>query len=189
MRRMVNSLGVSTRSLLPLMLGLVACSKDAGRNVESVSARGAPEGQLSSPPRLTSGHYTGTRHDPLPSGVVSQGGVLVRIDGADYAFTRVGTPAGDMIWLDSIAPGVGQTPVKIVRAELRVPPLARDERLLMASCDVGGRLDSRVVAIVVGEASVTKFANVRQAWRADARLGRFEVIPVAGITCEDPGTS
>ena len=179
---------MSTRNLLALTLGVVACSKDAGRNVESASTRGALESQPRAP-RLASGRYTGTRHDPLPAGIVSQGGVLVRIDGADYAFTRVRTPAGDMIWLDSIAPATGQTPVKIVRAELPVPPLARDERLLMASCDVRGRLDGRVVAIVVGEANATKFANVRQAWRADPRLGRFEVIPVAGITCEDPGTS
>lgn len=171
------------------MLSVLACSKDAGRNVESASARGAPESQPSSSRRVASGQHIGTRHDPLPAGIVSQGGTLVRIDGADYAFTRVRTPAGDMIWLDSIAPGIGQTPVKIVRAELRIPPMARDERLLMASCDVRGRLDGRIVAIVVGETSATKFANVRQAWRADARVGRFEVIPVEGITCEDPGTS
>jgi hypothetical protein len=59
----------------------------------------------------------------------------------------------------------------------------------MASCDVDGRLDSRVVAIVVNEANATKLTKVRQAWRADASNGRFDVIPVAGITCEDPGTS
>ena len=59
----------------------------------------------------------------------------------------------------------------------------------MASCDADGRLDGRVIAIVVNEANVTKSTKVRQAWRVDARSGRFDVIPVAGISCEDPGTS
>ena len=92
-----------------------------------------------------------------------------------------------MVWLDSLVPG-SQPPIKIVRAELRVPPLARDERLFMASCDVNGRLAGRVIAVVVNEVGVTKFTKIRQAWRADPRRGRFDVIPVAGIACEDPGT-
>jgi hypothetical protein len=59
----------------------------------------------------------------------------------------------------------------------------------MASCDVNGKLDGRVVAIVVNEANATKFTKIRQAWRTDASGGRFDVIPVAGISCEDPGAS
>jgi len=181
---------VNKLSLLAVALSVVACSSDATRKeaASDVAAAGAaPASQ--SPPGVAGGRYIGVRHGPLPAGVASLGGALVRIDGADYAFTHVRTPAGDMVWLDSIASGGAQTPAKIVRAELRVPPLARDERLLMASCDAGGRLDGRVVAIVVSEANVTKFTKVRQAWRTDARNGRFDVIPVAGISCEDPGTS
>jgi hypothetical protein len=176
---------------LAVALALVACSSDAARKERSSDVAAAGTGTLpsSSPPTVASGRYIGTRHGPLPSGIVSQGGALVRIDGVDYAFTHVRTPTGDMVWLDSIVSGGGQTPTKIVRAELRVPPLARDERLLMASCDVDGRLDGRVVAVVVNEPNVTKVTKIRQAWRADGRLGRFDVIPVAGIVCEDPGTS
>jgi hypothetical protein len=59
----------------------------------------------------------------------------------------------------------------------------------MASCDVDGRLDGRVVAVVVNEPNATKFTKVRQAWRVDVGNARFDVIPVAGITCEDPGAS
>jgi hypothetical protein len=188
---MVNRLKLNNTNLLAAALGIVACSSDAARKEASsdVAPAGAGSTPSSSAPAIASGRYIGVRHGPLPSGISSQGGAVLRIDGAEYAFTSVRTPTGDMVWLDSIAPGASQTPVKIVRAELRVPPLARDERLLMASCDVDGRLDPRVVAIVVNETNATKLTKVRQAWRADARNGRFDVIPVAGITCEDPGTT
>ena len=198
MTRMQNRMRASSRIVLLTAIGAAACSGDSSPKeaASDVAAAGAPSGaasaSTSSPPAIASGRYIGIRHDPLPAGVVSEGGAVVRIDGADYAFTRVKTPHGGMVWLDSIAGEKGQTPIKIVRAEVRVPALARDERLLMASCDVGGKLDGRVVAIVVNESRTsneTKFGAVRQAWRADARRGRFDVIPVAGITCEDPGTS
>jgi len=181
---------VSKQIFLAVAFMVVACSSDARRKeaASDVAAAGAvPASQ--SPPGVASGRYIGVRHGPLPAGIASLGGAVVRINGADYAFTHVRTPSGDMVWLDSITSSGTQTPVKIVRAELRVPPLARDERLLMASCDVNGKLDGRVVAIVVNEANATKFTKIRQAWRTDANGGRFDVIPVAGISCEDPGAS
>ena len=125
----------------------------------------------------------------MPAGVTGVGGTLIRIGKVDYAISHVRVKGADMLWLDSIVPGKVQDPEKIVVAELRIPPLARDERLFMASCDVNGVLAPRLVAIVVNEAGVTKFAKVRQAWRADAAHGRFDVIAVTGITCEDPGAS
>jgi hypothetical protein len=177
------------KNLLAAALAIVACSGDAARKEGSSDVAAAGAGAPASPPGVASGRHIGLRHGALPAGITSQGGAVVRFDGVDYAFTSVRTPTGDMVWLDSIAPGAAEPPVKIVRAELRVPPLARDERLLMASCDVDGRLDGRVIAIVMSEANATKFTKVRQAWRADPRNGRFDVIPVAGISCEDPGTS
>jgi hypothetical protein len=187
---MLNPMRVSSKNLLATALLVAACSKDAARK-EPVSESAAPSAagaaRPSAQPDFASGRYIGTRHEPLPNGITSDGGALVRIGAADYAFTRVHTPHGDMVWLDSIVAPAGNPPVKIVRAELEIPPLAGDERLLMASCDANGKLDGRVIAIVVNEAKATKFTKVRQAWRADPRHGRFDVIPVAGITCEDPG--
>ncbi len=63
----------------------------------------------------------------------------------------------------------------------------------MSSCSVDGKLDPRVVAIVVTSqgASVDTSARsmtIRQAWRADATSARFEVIPVTGIACDEPGS-
>ena len=91
------------KSLLAVALGIVACSSEAAQKeaASDVAAAGAtPASQ--SPPGVASGRYIGVRHGPLPAGVVSLGGALVRIDGADYAFTHVRTPAGDMVW-DSVS--------------------------------------------------------------------------------------
>ena len=180
---------VRTRNLLAAALGLVACSGEPVRKEGSSDVAAAGAAPAASPPAVAGGQYIGLRHGLLPAGVTSQGGAVARFDGIEYALTSVHTPKGGMVWLDSLVASGNETPIKIVRAELRVPPLARDERLLMASCDASGKLDPRVVAIVVNEPNVTKFTKVRQAWRADARGGRFDVIPVAGISCEDPGTS
>jgi hypothetical protein len=155
------------KNLLAAALVIVACSGDAARKEGSSDVAAAGAGAPASPPGVASGRHIGLRHGALPAGITSQGGAVVRFDGVDYAFTSVRTPTGDMVWLDSIAPGAAEPPVKIVRAELRVPPLARDERLLMASCDVDGRLDGRVIAIVErGERAREKLRRC-QAWRAD----------------------
>jgi hypothetical protein len=107
--------------------------------------------------------------------------------GPEYELARLKTPRGEMVWFDSLSHTSRATPTRTVRAELRVPPLGRDERLFIASCDVSGKLDNRVVAIVVNEANVTTFTKIRQAWRVNAERGQFELIPLAGITCEEPG--
>jgi len=99
-----------------------------------------------------------------------------------------------MVWLDSIV-AVSQRgrPTRIVRAELKVPPLAADERLVLSSCSVDGKLDPRVVAIVVTSQSAAvdssaRSTTIRQAWRADAAAAQFEVIPVTAIACDEPGS-
>jgi len=184
---------------------LVACSGDMSRKVSSDGrpsdtaivasgsnpGSGAAEGLGGNPVRGAN-NYVGLKYESLPSNLVYEGGaVLPRGTGGlngDYDFSHVRTPRGDMIWLDTLAAQGGGTPARIVRAELTIPPLANDERLFMASCDVGGKFDSRVVAIVVSEPNVTQFTKIRQAWRVNVRAARFDVIPVSGVVCEDPGT-
>jgi len=134
----------------------------------------------------------GMRYGSLPSGFSYEAGsTFSHGSGAAgrYAVSQVRTPRGDMLWLETIEPRDGRaTAERVVRAELRVPPLAADERLMIGSCDVNGRLDARVVAIVVAEPGVTRLTKIRQAWRADAQAGRFDLVPVAGIVCEEPGS-
>ena len=138
--------------------------------------------------------YVGMRYGTLPSGFSYQAGsTLSRGSGGAgrYAVSQVRTPRGDMLWLETIEPRDGEertTAERVVRAELRVLPLAADERLMIGSCDVNGRLDARVVAIVVAEPGVTRLTKIRQAWRADAQAGRFDLLPVASIVCEEPGS-
>lgn len=139
------------------------------------------------------GNYVGLEYEVLPRRVTAMGGaVLPRMGsgaGGDFGFSYVRTPQGDMIWLESIGTAAkGGRPQRIVRAQLHIPALARDERLFMASCDVGRTLDGWVVAIAVNSPNATRFAEIRQAWRADPVAQRFDVIPIAGITCEEPGS-
>jgi hypothetical protein len=182
---------MNRRNLLSGLLVAVGCSREPIRKVgvddTASTSVVRPSSRATNAPDLSGGHYVGVRHDPMPAGVTTEGGALIRIGRADYSISHVRARGVDMLWLDSIVAGKAQDPEKIVRAELKIPPLGRDERLFMASCDVNGRLDSRVVAIVVNEAGVAKFTKVRQAWRADATRGRFYVIPIDGIVCEDPG--
>jgi hypothetical protein len=135
------------------------------------------------------GAYVGNRYDSLPRGVSYVSGAVLPAGPGDpeYEVAYVETPRGEMIWFDSLAHTSRSTPSRTVRAELSVPALGRDERLFLASCDVGGKLDPRVVAIAVNEPNVTTFTKVRQAWRVNAERGEFELIPVTGVTCEETG--
>jgi hypothetical protein len=189
-----------------LVVAPSACSRDTSRRVSSdgrpsdtaIFASGTSPGSGSAAggganPLRGASNYVGLKYGSLPSHFSYEGGaVLSRGAGGvngDYDFSHVRTPRGDMIWLDTLdAHGGGKVPARIVRAELTIPPLANDERLFMASCDVAGKFDSRVVAIVVSEPNVTQFTKVRQAWRVNVSAARFDVIPVSGVVCEDPGT-
>jgi hypothetical protein len=187
---MMNPMRMNRRNLLSVLTIAVGCSREPIRKIGVVDTASSAAPAPSSPtrtPDLSGGHYVGVHHDPMPAGVTNEGGTLIRIGNSEYSISHVRAKGVDMLWLDSIVPGRKQNPEKVVVAELRIPPLARDERLFMASCDVNGQLAPRLVAIVVNEAGVAKFTKVRQAWRADAAHGRFDVIPVAGISCEDPG--
>ena len=74
-----------------------------------------------------------------------------------------------------------------VRAQLSLPTLASDERLFIGTCDLGGHLNGRIVAIALNEPGVARFATIRQAWLANIERQRFDIVPVAGVTCEDDG--
>jgi hypothetical protein len=173
-------------------VALAACSSgDTGkRSHDSASAAGI----MVSPAEFTSAaKYVGIRYDSLPPRFkLESGALLPKSPGASAAafdLDRVRTPRGEMIWLDSLVAVPGRArPGRIVRAELKVPPLAADERVIVSSCDVDGRLDPHVVAVVVVEANQSKFTSIRQAWRANAATGQFDVIPVTGIVCDETGS-
>ncbi len=176
-----------------IALGAGACG-DYSSSDESRNIRSRDSGMAGRPatPEAVVGRtsYVGMRYGSLPSGFSYEAGSTISRDGAGrYAVSRVRTPRGDMLWLETMEPRNGRaTAERVVRAELRMPPLAADERLMIGSCDVNGRLDARVVAIVVDDSGVTRLTKIRQAWRADTQAGRFDLLPVADIVCEDPGS-
>jgi hypothetical protein len=143
-------------------------------------------------PAGTTTDYVGLQYDVLPEDFHFEGGaVLPPVNGGlagSFDFAHVKTPRGDMIWLDTLGPATSRgLPNRIVRAELRVPPLSADERLFMGSCDAGGKVDPRIVAIAVNPTNAARSEKVRQAWRANPSAARFDLIPVRGISCEEPG--
>lgn len=163
---------------------LLACSGESLRTSRNPDTMIGSRAQKPDAPSRRSTNVSATT--ALPPGVKFHSGAT--IPNSDYVFRRVATSRGEMIWLDSVTQSTGATPSRELLAELRLPPLAPDERVMLASCDVGRRLDPFVVAIVVNEANVSRFAKVLQAWRADPNTRRFEILPVSGIVCEDPGT-
>jgi hypothetical protein len=183
--------------LFILCASVASCSSDDGgkRARDSASAAGV----VMSPAEFTAAtKYVGVRYDSLPAKFTFVSGSLIPIapgaNSTSFDMDLVRTPRGQMVWLDSIV-AVSQRgrPTRIVRAELKVPPLAADERLVMSTCSVDGQLDPRVVAIVVSNRSAAvdstaRFTAIRQAWRAVAGSGQFDVIPVTGITCDETGS-
>lgn len=180
----ITALGVACTMLL------AACGGDSvrGSNGASDEAAGGRGGR-----RATTGSGAGAtkptvRYDTLPSrGQLVGGSVLMLPNGApsSFVFSQVQTKRGTVLRLDSVVAGAPRDRSRIIRAELSVPPLAPDERLLIGSCDAGGRLDPALVAIVVADSGAARYTRIRQAWRVRPTDGRFEVVPVRGITCEE----
>jgi hypothetical protein len=173
-------LGVSAA----MLASISGCSRESSRRAQSTDTA------IAASPRAGRGASVSsdvvTRGAALPPGVKLVSGAT--IPNTEYVFRRVATPRGDAIWLDSMAQDGGRTPTRTRRADLALPPLAADERVMLASCDVNGRLDPLVIAIVVNEPNVTRFTKIRQAWRANPGSRRFDIIPVGSIVCEDPGS-
>jgi hypothetical protein len=177
--------GVKFLGVCAAMLAAISgCSRESSRSAQSTDTA------IAASPRGATGASASTgvvtRGAALPPGVKLVSGAT--IPNTDYVFRRVATPRGDAIWLDSMAQDGSPTPTRTRRADLALPPLAADERVMLASCDVNGGLDPLVIAIVVNEANVKRFTKIRQAWRANPASRRFDIIPVAGIVCEDPGS-
>jgi hypothetical protein len=176
-------------SVVVLTCAVIAgCSGDETRGDSHEGGASAAGTVMSAAEFSSATKYLGIRYDSLPPAFTFVAGALLPgssgAGAAGFDLDLVRTPRGNMLWLDSIvAVSPRGRPSRVVRAELKVPPLAADERLMMSTCDVDGHVDPRVVAIVVIGPGVAQFPPVRQAWRANATTGVFDVIPVTGIAC------
>jgi hypothetical protein len=167
------------------IIAAVACNREAPRKASHATTPtdSAIVSQASAPtptPVAAKTGNVGLAYESRPAGIKYLDGTVLS---AGYDLAHVSTAKGERVWLETIG-GKGRT----VRAELSVPQLAHDERLFMASCDAKGKLDPNIIAIVVNEPNATRFTKVRQAWRVNVAASRFDLIPVGGIVCEDPGS-
>ncbi len=189
---------ITTTSAVPsLALGALfvigtGCTKDAAResaNKSATSVDTAAAVQSSSPSAPRNASLVGLAYTSLPPGMTLVSGAVIPTSGAQtFDVAHVATPAGDRLLLESAGPKIAGAASHLIVADLALPPMSANERLVMASCDVNGKLDPRVMAVVEILPDRAQFTRVRQAWRADLDGKRFEIIPVDGIVCEEPGS-
>jgi hypothetical protein len=165
---------VNPRNLCIALLAVAACSSDSSRAADS--AKAVPKS------------YVGYGYDPLPPGVSVQGASeIVGPDGkpTHFVLSHVLTPLGNTMWLDSVLPNDGMQRRRIVRAELVIviPSLTR---LVISTCDVSGKLDPAVVALVRDSAGTDgKYGKVFNAWRANPAQAKFDTVPSNTVVCEE----
>jgi hypothetical protein len=197
MRQRVDVTGLRHACVLPKLLAialgcsfvLAACGGDSLRGRKATADEAGARGASGS--AIVGGlapNSVSERYDTLPAhGRFVGGSVLMQANGAasSFVFSQAQTPHGTLLRLDSVVAGASRNRSRIIRAELAVPPLAPDERLLIGSCDANGHLDPALVAIVVADSAAARYTRIRQAWRVRPSDGRFELVPVRGIACEE----
>jgi hypothetical protein len=161
-----------------LCIVAAACSRD-----KSSEARAA------NPPRTPEPtSYVGMHFDPMPAGVMDESGaVIIGKDGkpTPYVLTHVETPQGLAMWLVEVLPGDGVIRRRVVRAEMPDPKIAPGEHFVSGTCDVNGKLDGAVFAVVRNEPG-RQYTVIHRAWRAYPETARFDSISTKGIVCEEP---
>lgn len=183
----------SARNLLLATCAVAAaCSKEhKPRRASAGSHDAAPSAapiESSSRSRALD-EYVGLRYNPLPKGVTYlSGAVIVGADGTPSRFviSRVATPNGPMIWLDEMLPDEGTTRRRVVRATMHEPEHARDQQLVVGTCEVGGKLAGDVFALAQTTPRGEKTASATHAWRANTKAARFDTIAPVNVVCSEP---
>lgn len=135
--------------------------------------------------------YIGYRHKGvvngqiLSNGVKSLGGGLISND--NYGVSRYSKGKKYMLWLEELvsrdAKGI---PTWVVRNVLAFDNLKKNEEFLFSytsPCTQNGK--SNLDLIVKAEFSTkTKTYKVEDAWKANAKSGKFEKISTKGIKCQ-----
>ena len=135
--------------------------------------------------------YIGYKHkgvvngQSLPNGVKSLGGGL--ISNENYGVSRYSFGKKYMLWLEELvsrdAKGV---PTWVVKNVLTFDNLKKNEEFLFSytsPCTQNGRANLDLV-VKAEFAPKTKTYKVQDAWKTNAKRGRFEKISTKGIKCE-----
>jgi len=105
----------------------------------------------------------------------------------EYALHDVSTARGNRLLMTRLlGRDAANRPNYEILAAVSVPPLRRDELLLLSVCRLNGVRDVDIVAIARRE-DRAELSRVRAAWRATGWQATLEQLPVEGITCEHEG--
>jgi hypothetical protein len=122
--------------------------------------------------------YIGLHYPPLPDGLSEIFGLLIS-DSNDYSLTLVSDGENKMLWLEKLThrdpSGKVYWEVKDI---LELPKVDGDVVLIPDGCLLNKKLDSEI--FVIG--NVTN-ETILFAWRANTKLGIFEIISANGIEC------
>ncbi|MBD2183974.1 tetratricopeptide repeat protein [Aerosakkonema funiforme] len=134
--------------------------------------------------------------EPLPSWYKS--GSCIGGDICQYGITSIDpeaekTPFGGILILEKKLrmqqrPDGSGEPVEAVLDVRVVPKIRPEEWLQQVNCQIGGKADDRIVAIVQiqGFEDADLYTKVRQAWRVNFSTEKIDAIPTANIACVNP---
>jgi hypothetical protein len=131
--------------------------------------------------------YIGLQYQNPPQGLTSLGGWVI---GDVYATTIFGISqiqkgSQRMLWLEIISYDPdGKTQYRVLDV-LDLPPLESNDDVT-TYCRVRGTIDAEIVTISVYE-NTELLTKIKRAWRANRKIGKFEVIPTDGLACENIG--
>jgi hypothetical protein len=134
--------------------------------------------------------YIGLRYEStnLPKGLKNIGGWIVGDPYASivYSISRVVKENQKMLWLEILTTDKYGGNNRQVIDVLNLPKLNKSEEI-NGLCLLKGVKDPEITAIVKYQ-NTEYFRNIKKAWRANRKLGKFEQISTRDIVCENPGS-
>jgi phosphomevalonate kinase len=132
-------------------------------------------------------NYIGLQYQKLPQGLIGLGGWVI---GDAYAPTifgisKIQQTTRQMLWLEIITNDPDGKARYQVLDILELPQLeANDE--VTTYCRFQGKIDPEIVTVSVHE-DREFLTNIKQAWRANRKTGKFEVFPIDSLICLNIG--
>lgn len=139
--------------------------------------------------QTTSRTYVGLTYRTLPKGLENRGGWVIDSDRREptYGGSVVRQGQTQMLWLERYISqdSAGRVTYQVVDV-LNLPAIAKSQVLAFGFCQLNGRSDRRIAAIVT--ATNTEFrTRVHRAWQLNINTGKIVPISTRGIACENPG--
>jgi hypothetical protein len=132
-------------------------------------------------------NYIGLKYQQVPQGLISLGGWVI---GDAYAPTifgisRIQKTIQQMLWLEIITNDPDGKARYQVLDVLELPQLETNDEVT-TYCRFKGKIDPEIVAVSIHE-DMEFLTKIKQAWRANRKTGKFEVLSIEGLDCINPG--